>query len=46
MSDLRIILKSAFDERDSAACLYIIEMGLREQGDDFVDWLASAGQSE
>ena len=34
------LFKLAFERRDTPSCLDIIDMGLREDGDDFREWLA------
>jgi hypothetical protein len=39
MTDYRKLFKAAFERRDAPAVLDVIELGLREEGDDFVDWL-------
>ena len=40
-TDWKAIYKAGFDARDAAACCDVIELGLREAGDEFSDWLAS-----
>jgi hypothetical protein len=39
MTDFEVIFKAAFDRRDAAACLDVIDMGLRADTGDFRDWL-------
>jgi hypothetical protein len=41
MTDHKTLFKAAWDCGDAAAVLDVIGIGLREDGSDFADWLAT-----
>jgi hypothetical protein len=40
MTDFKKLFKAAWERADGPACCDVIDLGLRESGDDFVGWLA------